>query len=307
MSGQPCRPSAGGPETEFLQVSLNLDKAEAERAIGALDGLGALSVSIRSADDEDTYDEAISDEPRWLRQNLVALFGPETDVPDLEESLARTLPGHPVRFSSLKDRDWERAWLDMFVPQRIAPGLWVVPSWLAPPDPGAVNLVIDPGLAFGTGTHPTTRMCLEYMDRLDLAGKRVLDYGCGSGILAIAALKLGAASAVATDLDPRALEACLENARVNQCAGRILAVPPENLAYANGMTPADVVVANILGSTLLTLRDRLCALLAPQGLLLLSGILTHQADEVEDAYRGLLEFSRVEQSGWVLLAGTSRS
>ncbi len=302
-----CQPAAGGSNTEFLQVSLELFREEAEHVVDTLDELGALSISIRSADDEDTYDEAFPGEPQWLQQSMVALFGPEIDLPDLEESLTRTLPGHVVRFSSLKDRDWERAWLDKFVPQRIVPGLWVVPSWLAPPEPDAVNLVIDPGLAFGTGTHPTTRMCLEYLVELDLAGKYVLDYGCGSGILSIAALKLGAANAVATDLDPRALETCLVNARVNQCSGKVIADFPENLEHSGKMVPADVVVANILGRTLLNLKDRLCASLAPRGTLLLSGFLTHQADAVEDAYQELVDFSRKEQSGWVLLTGTLRS
>ena len=307
MSRKHCHPASREPNTDYLQVSLNLAREEAEQVIGTLDAMGALSVSIRSADDEDAFDEVFSGDPQWLRQNLVALFGPDTDFPGLEESLARTLPGHEIGFSSLKNRDWERAWLDRFVPQRIVPGLWVVPSWLAPPEPDAVNLVIDPGLAFGTGTHQTTRMCLEYIGNSDLSGKRVLDYGCGSGILAIAALKLGAAGAVATDLDPRALETCLANARVNRCAGRLIAVLPENLEHAREMLPADVLVANIQGRTLLALKDQLCALLAPQGTLLLGGFLAHQADEVEEAYRGLLDFYREEQSGWVLSVGTSRS
>ena len=303
MTGKLCQQAAREPETRYLQVTLNVAREAADQVTGALEELGALSVSIRGANDEDTFDEALPGAPRWAQQNLLALFGPDTDCPVLAEQLARTLPGHETGFAFLEDRDWERACLDDFVPQRIMPGLWVVPSWTAPPEPDAVNLVIDPGLAFGTGTHPTTRMCLEYLGGMNVAGKRILDYGCGSGILSIAALKLGAENAVATDLDPRALDSCLENARVNQCGGRLMAVSPENLTCADRKMSADIVVANILAPTLLTLRERLCEWLAPQGVLLLSGILAHQASEVEDAYRGSLEFTRKEQSGWVLLAG----
>ncbi len=267
-----------------------------------LEELGAMSVSIRSVYPEQTFDDVLPTPPCWPYQNLMALFGSETGFSKLAADLARSLPEYATQLTPLEDRDWERVWIDQFVPQQISSTLWVVPSWTAPPDVNAVNLIIDPGLAFGTGTHPTTRMCLQSLAEMPLQGKRVLDYGCGSGILSVAALKLGASCAVATDLDTRALKTCRENARVNGCAKKMMVVPPEKIVETAGGRPFDIVVANILAPSLLSLRERLCHFLCPDGVILLSGILTQQANAVEKAYVGL-DFIHKTQLDWVLLVG----
>ncbi len=293
---------AVGDTMDYLQVELTVDLDQGDEAADALATLGALSVTVESASDEAAFDVALPGEPRWVRQKLVGLFAPESDRDDLAAAISTALPGEEPVFSVLADRDWERAWLDQFSPIRIADGLWIVPSWIDPPEPGAVNLVIDPGLAFGTGTHPTTRLCLEALTQLDLADKRVLDYGCGSGVLAIAALRLGAAEAIATDLDPRALDATRANAEENRCGDRLLTMDPDSVdrRYAGGV---DVLIANILAGTLVELQDRLLALLKPGGVVLLSGILADQADAVRRCYGAHCVLERRDLDDWVLLSG----
>ncbi len=287
----------------YLQVMLEISREESASVMDILERLGAMSVSICGAGDEVILEGDFSEDPYWKNQSLVALFGPDPDRQPLEQQLSLALPHHEVAFFPLEDRDWERAWLGHFAPQRIADGFWVVPSSIPPPDPQAVNVVIDPGLAFGSGTHPTTQLCLKYLTEIPVVGKRVLDYGCGSGILSIAMVKLGASHAVATDIDPRALETCVANARQNACIEKLRAVAPEELETMKERHSYDIVVANILAAPLLALRDRLCKALSLHGMLLLSGILEDQADTVEDAYRGPFEWIRRYQSGWVLLAG----
>lgn len=300
-------PADGPPAPDcayYWQVALEVGAAEADVVSEALDALGAISISIESANDEDAFDVALPGEPRWRRQRLTALFPGETDSPSLTGRLTAQFPAHSFRLSRLADQDWERAWLAQFAPLKISQRLWVVPSWNAPPDPGAINLVIDPGLAFGTGTHATTRLCLQALDAMDLAGRTVLDYGCGSGILAIAALRLGAAGAVATDLDPRALETTRQNARINGCERTLRTAEPDRIGDVVGSHGADIVIANILAVTLVQLHRELLALLGGNGRILLSGILEDQAADVERAFAHCVRFERRSLDGWVLLEGT---
>jgi ribosomal protein L11 methyltransferase len=287
----------------YLQVSLTTGRERAGQIGDILEELGALSVTIQSADDEQSFDAALPGEPRWSRQSMVALFPSDRSKLELTAALSPWLGGSGPDFSTLEDRDWERAWLDQFEPLRVREDLWVVPSWIDPPRPDAINLVIDPGLAFGTGTHPTTRMCLEHLSSLDLSGKLVVDYGCGSGILAIAAIALGAEKAIATDTDPRALDATRTNADINQCGDRAVVTDPLSLDNSCEHR-ADVLIANILAPTLEELRDRLLGLLRPGGMLLLSGILSSQADRVRQCFTESLVFSCHTRGDWVLLAGT---
>ncbi|HYK12817.1 MAG TPA: 50S ribosomal protein L11 methyltransferase, partial [Burkholderiales bacterium] len=206
-----------------------------------------------------------------------------------------------VDVKPVADQDWVRATQNQFQPVRVSSRLWVVPTWHAAPDPAAVNLVIDPGLAFGTGTHATTRLCLKWLDTNLRGGESVLDYGCGSGILGIAALKLGAARATGVDIDPLALLAARHNAMQNQVHMAFVA------AERDAPEPADIVLANILANPLTLLAPLLARLTRRGGHILLSGVLEHQAREVEDAYRAAFDLAPLERDeGWVLISGSKR-
>jgi ribosomal protein L11 methyltransferase len=207
----------------------------------------------------------------------------------------------PYAVSRVEDQDWVRSSQAQFLPTRISEHLWIVPSWHTPPDAGALNITLDPGLAFGTGTHPTTRLCLRWLEAILRGGEAVIDYGCGSGILAIAALKLGAAEAVGIDIDPQALLAARQNAMQNQVAARFVA------AEEGIEGPADVVVANILANPLIVLAPLIARLTRSGGWLALSGILAGQAAEVNAAYAPWFEMRMAEtEDGWVLLTGQKR-
>ena len=218
-----------------------------------------------------------------------------------------TLTGSPLpehHAEVIEDQDWERSWMDNFHPMRFGQRLWIVPSWHAAPEPGAVNLLLDPGLAFGTGTHPTTALCLEWLDGQDLKDCNVLDFGCGSGILAIAALLLGAKEAIGTDIDVQALEASRDNAgRNNIEPGLFPLYLPEDLPQVQ----ADVVVANILAGPLVALAPQLSSLVKPGGRLALSGILAEQGEEVAAAYAKDFDLDPIaNRDGWVRISGRRR-
>ncbi|MBP3863108.1 MAG: 50S ribosomal protein L11 methyltransferase, partial [Pseudomonas sp.] len=202
------------------------------------------------------------------------------------------------------DQDWERSWMDNFHPMRFGQRLWIVPSWHAAPEPDAVNLLLDPGLAFGTGTHPTTALCLEWLDGQDLKNCTVLDFGCGSGILAIAAMLLGAKHAVGTDIDVQALEASRDNANRNGVDPQLFPLYlPEDMPQVQ----ADVVVANILAGPLVSLAPQLSSLVKPGGRLALSGILAEQGEEVAAAYAQDFDLDPIaNRDGWVRISGRRR-
>jgi len=292
----------------YFQVTIDVDAGGAARLESCLENLGALSVTLSDRGDEPILEPAAGETPLWSRMRAVALFdGAEHQPEAVRSALRRTLgwrevPGWQVE--ALPERVWERAWLDDFRPMRFGERLWVSPTTAEPPDdPGAVILRLDPGLAFGTGTHPTTALCLEWLDGLSLEGCTVIDYGCGSGILAVAALKLGAAHCLAVDNDPQALRATRENAERNGVADR-LTVRHSTDAAAE---PASVLVANILSGTLCSLAPTLCRALAPGGVIALSGILEQQVEEVAAVYRPCCELSPPRRrEGWTLLHGRRR-
>jgi ribosomal protein L11 methyltransferase len=232
-----------------------------------------------------------------------ALFDPDTDPAMLERGLVESLPGSPPpRLEVLADQAWERVWLQDFRPMRFGRRLWVCPGGLPAGDADAIRIELDPGLAFGTGTHPTTALCLEWLDGQDLGGCSVVDYGCGSGILAVAAARLGAAHVLAVDIDPQALIATRDNAARNHVAGALSVTGDPSLAPRS----ADVLLANILAGPLVELAPRFAAALVPGGRLALSGLLPEQADAVTAAYRPWFHIETTTmRDGWVLL-GASR-
>jgi ribosomal protein L11 methyltransferase len=297
----------------WLQVTLEAPRDEAQRLGDALEEAGALSVSLEGADTELLFETDWNDTtPVWRKTRVLALFSEDTDLPAALRMVATllSLPAPPAyKSETVADRDWVRVWMDRWLPMRFgeSPGgakLWVVPSWLAPPDPEAANIILDPGMAFGTGTHATTAMCLEWLAQHPPRGREVIDYGCGSGILAIAALKLGARSAFGTDTDPQALTVSRENAERNAVLDRLALLLPDALPE---QIQADIVLANILAAALIALAPRLTALVRPGGTLILSGLLAIQADEVEAAYATHFDFTRQNRDEWVMLAGTRRT
>lgn len=262
-----------------LDVTLNADAAECVET--ALLAAGALSVTCLDAANHPLYEPDPQHPPIWPQTRVNALFAAATDRDAIRAVLAATLgalPPHEI--SILEDREWTREWLKDFRPMRFGRRLWIVPSTYEPPDAGAVNIRLDPGLAFGTGTHPTTALCLEWLDAADLNGRTVIDYGCGSGILAVAAARLGAAKVWATDNDPQALLATRENAVHNRVSNLIHTSVPEVCP----MSHADVLLANILAAPLCTLAPRFASLIKSGGQIVLSGILENQQQDIRNAY-----------------------
>jgi ribosomal protein L11 methyltransferase len=290
----------------WLQVRLAITPEQAETYEDALLEVGAVSVTFMDAEDQPIFEPDLGTTPLWSHTHLLALFEADTDADSLIAHLqlltGGALPGYQLE--RIEDQDWERSWMDNFQPMRFGRRLWIVPSWHAAPEPQAVNLLLDPGLAFGTGTHPTTALCLEWLDGQELTDCNVLDFGCGSGILAIAALLLGAPQAVGTDIDPQALEASRDNAGRNGIAPERFALylpadlPPQ---------PAEVVVANILAGPLVALAPQITSLVKPGGRLALSGILAEQAEEVRAAYGDAFALEpTASKEGWVRISGVRR-
>lgn len=285
----------------WLQLDVTLDADAAERTETALLAAGALSVTCLDAANHPLYEPDPQHPPIWPQTHLNALFPAATDPDAIRAVLAavlRALPPH--EFSTLEDREWTREWLKDFRPMRFGRRLWIVPSTYEPPDADAINIRLDPGLAFGTGTHPTTALCLEWLDAADLNGRTVMDYGCGSGILAVAAARLGASTVWATDNDPQALLATRENATRNQVSDLIHTSAPEDRAWSR----ADVLLANILAAPLCTLAARFASLIKPGGRIVLSGILENQQQDIQDAYARDFRIVHVAQrQEWLRMDG----
>ncbi|EWH00663.1 50S ribosomal protein L11 methyltransferase [Halomonas sp. BC04] len=301
----------------WLQLKARIAPEQAELLEELLMAEGATAITLQDAHDDPVFEPERGTTPLWDETVLTGLYDDLEGLPAMQERLAaawaQAMPGEPcpeIEHELLADRDWEREWMEDFKPLRMGQRLWIVPSWHEPPDPDAVNLHLDPGLAFGTGTHPTTALCLEWLDDLALTGelneREVLDIGCGSGILAIAALKLGAGQATGTDIDPQALQASRDNAIRNAIEDDDLRLCyPEELADTGKAATFPVVIANILAGPLIQLAATVAGHVAPAGRLVLSGILENQADEVIEAYReqGLVMDEPVIREGWVCLSG----
>ncbi len=289
----------------FHQLVVELPGRELARAEETCRELGAMAVSLADAADEPLLEPAPGETPIWQAVRLRALFEHAANPEMLAATLSAVLglPPGSVGIEHVEDRAWEREWLKDFRPMRFGRRLWVCPAGQRPQGHAAVVLELDPGLAFGTGTHPTTALCLEWLDGAIQGGESVLDYGCGSGILALAALKLGASRATAFDIDPQALRATRENAAKNGLADRI-AVHAGASDFAGGF---DVVLANILSGPLVELAPGLGGRARKGGALVLAGLLTPQAGEVAQAYRPWFDIGpAAERDGWTLLTGRRR-
>jgi len=289
----------------WLQLSIEVPADQAEIASEAFSAAGALSVTVLDAGDEPLLEPAPGETPLWSSNRIVALFDLEADVAQVEVHLRDVLPGESIHCQQerLEDQDWSNTWRDDFSAMQFGRRLWVCPAGELPPDPEAVVVQMDPGLAFGTGTHATTGFCLEWLDEHPPAGKQVLDYGCGSGILAIAACKLGADRVYAVDIDPQALQATRDNAVRNGVEERLEVLHPDEL----DTVPVDVVMANILANPLIELAGSLAERVCTGGQLIMTGILGEQGAAVMSAYQDWFDFrAPVTRDEWVLLEGIKR-
>ena len=308
----------------WLEATVQVARDDAERWADACLEAGALSVQAEDADADSPDEQALFGEPvtaappgqpapaagaalpfGWDRTRLAVLLDSDADPAAMVDEVAKALGCAAPAIESLRiieDQDWVRATQAQFEPIPVGRRLLVVPSWhkeqaLQRRDE-RVALIIDPGLAFGTGSHPTTHLCLEWLDQAQVAGKRVIDYGCGSGILAIAAARLGAAQVIGIDIDPQAIASARENARVNRVR---ITVQSSSAAMP---APADIVLANILSNPLKLLAPMLTSLLAPGGIIVLSGVLERQIDEVAQFYETSVPVTPWRtREGWVCLCG----
>lgn len=291
----------------WLRITQTRDRDSADAVAATFEKLGAIAVTLEDAGDEPVLAVATEATPLWSTVRVAALFPPDTHADSVMSRLAAELPGVapvPWQHELLADQEWERVWMDRFQPIHCGGRLWICPSWHAPPDPEAVNVLLDPGLAFGTGTHPTTAMCLSWLSAHPPVGRTLIDYGCGSGILAVAALKLGATRALGLDVDPQALAVSRDNAERNGVLDRLdLSAPP-----SGGQAPAaDLVLANILAHPLIVLAPSIRACVRPGGQLVLSGMLAEQVGEVSGYYEQEFELTRVLHEGWAMLSGRRRA
>ena len=289
----------------WLQIIFEASAEHITQLEDALPELGAVAVTLEDNADQPLYEPPPGARPLWQNTRVIGLFETSADM-DLVRELLKPqfkdgLP--PSRVEILEDQNWEQAWIERFQPMPMGKRLWICPSWREPPEPEAVNVLLDPGLAFGTGTHPTTALCLKWLDAAGLEGKVLIDYGCGSGILAIAACLLGCEKVWAVDNDPQALIACKDNAEKNAVTDKIHIASPEIFAQ-DFIGRADVITANILAGPLQQLAPTLTQLLTLQGHLVLSGILNAQQNAVKQAYETQISFQPSTQcEEWIRLDG----
>lgn len=297
----------------WLELTITVTDPHREALEASLEELGALSVTLRdadldTADEQAIFEPGVGETPTWKRLLLSALFDAEHSQQHLVEALSRNLPWlepDALHFREVADQDWERVWMDRFQPMQFGKRLWVYP-WNAQTEPGPDDVVVrlDPGLAFGTGTHPTTALCLRWLDGIELTGRNVIDFGCGSGVLALAALKLGAARVIGIDNDPQALTASADNAERNGVADRLDLYLPEHTPDAR----ADVLVANILAGPLNELAPTLARHCRPAADMALSGILDGQHETLLDRYAEWFDGLQIAiDDGWVRISGKRKA
>ncbi|MBU2885663.1 50S ribosomal protein L11 methyltransferase [Gilvimarinus agarilyticus] len=290
----------------WLQLKLTANRADTAAIEDALMACGAVSVTLEDNADQPILEPALGETPLWDQVKITGLYEAGIDTQSTGRELQQQL-GHSLshlQWEQLEDKDWEREWMSNFHPICCGERLWICPSWCEPPEPDKINILLDPGLAFGTGTHPTTFLCMQWLDQQNLTDLELIDFGCGSGILGIAALKLGARHVVGVDIDPQALLATADNAERNGLADTAMPVYLPQKAPGNS---ADIVLANILAGPLAELASELTQLTRPGGKICLSGILNTQAQAVMDAYTEHFEFEPIAQKEeWVRLVGQKK-
>ncbi len=290
----------------WLQLKFDSSPEQVDHVSDLLTELGAAAVTFEDGADQPLFEPDPGETMLWNNTRIIGLFDANVDMPgiieQLKQSLGKQAPQH-VQVNPLEDKDWVRAWMDTFKPIRFGQNLWICPSWHTPDDANAVNVMLDPGLAFGTGTHPTTALCMEWLDANPPIDLDVIDFGCGSGILAIAAALLGAKHIEAVDHDPQAVLATNDNAEKNNVSDKINALLPRQFEDK----PANLILANILANPLLELAPRFAELLKPGGQIVLSGILAEQSEQILQRYEEWFELQPpTQQDDWVRIDGIRR-
>lgn len=289
----------------WIQIRVACDEKKVKKISSMLQGSGAQAVTYMDAQDTPIYEPPLGQTKLWTNTVVIGLYEADIDpfkiVGFIEKNMGTEVQ---CKVEQLEDKDWVREWMVHFHPMKFGNKLWICPSWCEIPDPQAVNVMLDPGLAFGTGTHPTTAMCLEYLDGYNMEDQIVIDYGCGSGVLAIAALKLGAKKVIGIDIDPQAIQASRENAIRNNVLDRLELYLVEEIPQG---LEADLVVANILAGPLRELAPILQALVKSQGSIALSGILETQAQEINEIYSQWFNMSEPNiREEWSQLSGIKK-
>lgn len=308
----------------WQQVHIQCEKSQVDLAEALFMEAGAVSIVLEDAGDQPLFEPLPGESPLWDEVVLTAIFqlddglttepnmAAALDFEALGQDIATQTQASRVWLSSLEDKDWEREWMSHYHPIPCANNLWIVPNWIAPPDPEAINIIMDPGLAFGTGYHATTRLCLDWLTEQDLTGKTIIDYGCGSGILGIGALLLGAKEVFSVDIDPQAVLATNQNAERNHVQDRLKAFLPQEFndyCANNEVLPVDMIVANILAKPLMELAPYFATLARPASQIVLAGLIDTQIEDVITAYQPYFKldqrhaFSKDEDMHWHRLAG----
>ncbi len=292
----------------WLQLTLEATHSNSEQLSDLLTQAGAASVTLQDAHDEPIFEPPPGSTPLWKELLLTGLFEADIDIDSVLSFIKSQYGELPAyKLNPLEDKDWIRAWMDDFKPMRFGQRLWICPSWHTPPDPQAVNIMLDPGLAFGTGTHPTTSLCLQWLDQSSVFTNpiEVIDYGCGSGILGVAAGLLGAVKIYAVDLDPQALLATRANAEKNQIADKITTFSVNEFKRQHKSLQCPLLLANILAAPLVELASVLASHVTPKGKIVLSGILAEQAEKVSSAYQQWFNIDEITQEDdWIRIVGT---
>lgn len=294
---------------KWLQIHITVDQAQVEFTETLLSSLGAVSVTLDDAENQDLLEPLPGETPLWNKVIVTGIYAEEEgealDVAALETFIATQLPDAPLRHEFLEDQVWERSWMDYYEPIQIGEKFWIVPEWLQAPEADAVNIKLDPGLAFGTGNHASTFLCLQWLGKTALKDKVVIDYGCGSGILGVAALLLGAKKVYATDIDPQAVLATQQNAELNGVLDRLYVGLPHEFEQEFAQQQADVLVANILAGPLMSLVEEFAKLLKTSGEFALAGVIEEQVADVSQVYAEYFDILQVEQreENWCRISG----
>ncbi|MHA3114866.1 50S ribosomal protein L11 methyltransferase [Acinetobacter sp. ANC 4635] len=298
---------------KWLQIHITVDQAQVDFTETLLLSLGAVSVTLDDAEDQALLEPLPGETPLWNKVIVTGIYqqddNEKIDVDSLIKFVQEQLPEAPVRFDELEDQAWERAWMDYYEPIQIAEKFWIVPEWLEAPDADATNIKLDPGLAFGTGNHASTFLCLQWLGSIDLKDKIVVDYGCGSGILGVAALLLGAKKVYATDIDPQAVLATKQNAELNGVLDRLFVGLPEEFNAEFKSQQADVLVANILAAPLMALAPEFAKLLKADGEFALAGVIEEQVEDVSGVYQEFFDILNIEkrEENWCRISGKRQS
>lgn len=294
---------------KWLQIHITVDQAQVDFTETLLSSLGAVSVTLDDAENQDLLEPLPGETPLWNKVIVTGIYaqeeGEEIDVNALMTFITAQMPEAPLRHEFIEDQEWERTWMDAYEPIQIGEKFWIVPEWMEAPEADAVNIKLDPGLAFGTGNHASTFLCLQWLGQTDVKDKIVIDYGCGSGILGVAALLLGAKKVYATDIDPQAVLATQQNAELNGVLGNLFVGLPDEFNEEFKAQKADVFVANILAGPLMALAPEFATLVKSEGEFALAGILEEQVADVSSVYSEFFDILQVEkrEEHWCRISG----